>query len=401
MIQPETHPDAEILTAFAEQLVTETEREEILAHMAGCNRCRQVVFLAQQAIDAEKPAQSVGDTSDRKPFTSWFTAWRWSWIPVAALAGVVGFAVVRHMNRPSVSETRAALNAAPAQLPKGTASSKSVPSPNPPQQPAHAESKQKAAGPEFPNRDAGRDQKSLDKKDEYTAQKNERSKETDSLAAATSQDSASSINGSPEGRAKSSAIGGPIAQNQAQQQSYAQLQQNYANEDRQAKVLADSANKPASSAIRASAASQTVAVEAGGGPVPVSPAPLAAPMAPAVQTENESVAVSGKNLAKLKAEASALPSKLGVLSQAALGKRMIALDTAGSVFASDDAGSHWAPVKMQWTGRAVLLKATPVGQIAGNVLSQPVAQFELVTDKLEAWISTDGKSWTLKGIGSK
>jgi hypothetical protein len=119
-----------------------------------------------------------------------------------------------------------------------------------------------------------------------------------------------------------------------------------------------------------------------------------------MQTESESVAVSGKNLAKL--ETSALPSKLGVLSQAALGRRMIALDTAGSVFASDDAGKHWGPVNMEWTGRAVLVKATSVsGQIAGNVLSQPAAHFELVTDKVETWISTDGKSWTLKGTGSK
>jgi hypothetical protein len=401
MIQPGTHPDAEILTAFAEQLVPETEREEILAHMAECSRCREVVFLAQQAIDAEKPARSVAGIPDRKLFTGWFVAWRWSWVPVAALAGVVGFAVVRHMNRPSVSETRMAQNAGPAQMTEGMAPSKSAPTPNASQQPSRAEAKQKPTAPELSNRAAGLDREALDKKGEYAAQKkDERSKETDSLAAASSQQSASSINGSLEGRAKSSAIGGPMAQNQAQQQNYVQLRQDYANEDRQANVVADSANKPASSGIQPSGASQTVAVEAGGGPVPMSPAPTAAPRVSTMQTESESVAVSGKNLAKL--ETSALPSKLGVLSQAALGRRMIALDTAGSVFASDDAGKHWGPVNMEWTGRAVLVKATSVsGQIAGNVLSQPAAHFELVTDKVETWISTDGKSWTLKGTGSK
>jgi hypothetical protein len=80
---------------------------------------------------------------------------------------------------------------------------------------------------------------------------------------------------------------------------------------------------------------------------------------------------------------------------------MIALDTAGSAFASDDAGKHWAPVKMEWTGRAVIVKAEPPsGLFTGNVLSQPAAHFELLTDKLETWISTDGKSWRLKAPDS-
>jgi len=192
-----------------------------------------------------------------------------------------------------------------------------------------------------------------------------------------------------------------MAQNQVQQQNNARMQQNYADENRQAKVLADSANKPASSAIQPGTASQTVTVDAGGGPVPVSPAPSAAPAVTTMQTESETVAVSGKSPAKLKAKTSALPSKLGVVSEAALGKKMIALDTAGSVFASDDAGKHWAPVKMEWTGRAVTVKAAPAsGLLTGSVLSQPAAHFELVTDKLETWISTDGKSWRLKARDS-
>jgi len=402
MIQPGAHPDAEILTAFAEQLVTDTEREQILTHMAECSRCREVVFLAQQAIQIEEPASSVAANPLHKPSTGWFSGWRWSWVPVAALAGVVGFAVVRHMNRATVSETRMALDAAPAQVEESTASSKSAPVSKPPQQPSRAESKQKAAISGLPDRDTGRDRQSLDKKAEYAARKkDERPKETDSLASANSELSASSGHGALDARAKSSGLGGPMAQNQVQQQNNAQLQQNYANEDRQAKVLADSANKPASSAIQPGTASQTVTVDAGGGPVPVSPAPSAAPAVTTMQTESETVAVSGKSLAKLKAKTSALPSNLGVVSEAALGKKMIALDTAGSVFASDDAGKHWAPVKMEWTGRAVTVKAAPAsGLLTGSVLSQPAAHFELVTDKLETWISTDGKSWRLKARDS-
>jgi hypothetical protein len=51
--QLDLHPDAESLNAFAEQALGERERGEILAHLAGCGRCRQVVFLAQEAAAME------------------------------------------------------------------------------------------------------------------------------------------------------------------------------------------------------------------------------------------------------------------------------------------------------------------------------------------------------------
>ncbi len=46
------HPDAESLSAFAEQALGERERAEVLAHLAVCGRCRQVVALAREAADA-------------------------------------------------------------------------------------------------------------------------------------------------------------------------------------------------------------------------------------------------------------------------------------------------------------------------------------------------------------
>jgi hypothetical protein len=277
------------------------------------------------------------------------------------------------------------------------APSKAAVTPSPePSAPAREEPRHKSSAPARLDRGAELDRKSLSDKDGVAAQKkDELAESTDSLSAAAPKVTGGAVHGTFEARAKSSAIGGPMAQNQVQQQNNAQLQQNYANEDRQTKVLADSAKKPAPSAIQAHSASETVTLEAGGGPVPVSPAPSSAPVFPAMQAE--SVAVSGKNLGKLKAAESALPSNLGIVSQAAVGKRMIAIDTAGSVFQSDDAGKHWATVNTQWTGRAVLVKPIPAsGQVAGNVLSQPAVQFELLTDTFETWTSTDGKIWTLK-----
>ena len=99
------HPDAESLTAFAEQLLPAAERDEILAHMATCSRCREVVFLAQKATGeddlATVPVFADGaDASGRR----WFANWRWTWVPIAALVGIVSVAVALHFRNAAQPE---------------------------------------------------------------------------------------------------------------------------------------------------------------------------------------------------------------------------------------------------------------------------------------------------------
>jgi hypothetical protein len=403
MIQPGTHPDAEILTAFAEQLTTTEEREEILAHMAACSQCREVIFLAQKAIDAEKPARSAALVPNRKAYTSWFTALKWSWIPVAALAGVVGFAVVRHMNRASDSETRMAQALAPPAVVQSSPATKaptSEPEERQPSRPSRGEAKQKQAERERSDRDAVVDRKSLDKRDDAVERKkDEEVRETDQMSAAALKDTGSSNHGVLGGRAKTSGIGGPMAQNQVQQQNNAQLQ-NYANEDRQASVSADSANKPAPATIGPGGSSQSATIQASGGPMPVSPAPSAAP--PVSTAQMESARLSAGNLEKRKAAYPVLPSKLAMTSEATSADRTIAIDTAGSLFLSENTGKRWQPISPQWAGRAVAVKAVePVIGEVGGLLKQSNAQFELTTDKHETWVSNDGKTWTLREAAGK
>ena len=79
------HPDADLLTAFAEHALGGPERELVLAHLAVCVACREVVSLAlpQEAEMVEVAA----------PSGSWF---RWPmlrWTAVAATVIVVGAAV--------------------------------------------------------------------------------------------------------------------------------------------------------------------------------------------------------------------------------------------------------------------------------------------------------------------
>lgn len=44
--RPESHPDADLLTAFVEHSLTTREQEQVLGHLATCANCREVVALA-------------------------------------------------------------------------------------------------------------------------------------------------------------------------------------------------------------------------------------------------------------------------------------------------------------------------------------------------------------------
>ena len=77
------HPDIDSLNAFVEGVLQEDERLQCLAHLAECDRCREVVFLAQEPRSvavAPRPAFS---------WRRWFAP-----IPVLAATAVVCIALV-------------------------------------------------------------------------------------------------------------------------------------------------------------------------------------------------------------------------------------------------------------------------------------------------------------------
>ncbi len=47
----QAHPDADVLTAFAEQALSATERDGVLEHLARCGDCRELIALALPAAD--------------------------------------------------------------------------------------------------------------------------------------------------------------------------------------------------------------------------------------------------------------------------------------------------------------------------------------------------------------
>jgi hypothetical protein len=88
-VTAESHPDADLLTAFAEQSLTGRERDHVLQHLALCGDCREAVVLALPGeVELLKPAAG-GTNWLRWPGLHW-SVLRWA----AVAAGMVLIASV-------------------------------------------------------------------------------------------------------------------------------------------------------------------------------------------------------------------------------------------------------------------------------------------------------------------
>ena len=400
-IQPGMHPDAESLAAFAEQLLPAAEREQILAHMSACGRCREVVFLAQQAAEGDRTAAATAGDAPIKPRTSWFS-WRWAWIPAAACAGLIGVVGVQH-HRHAATETQTAANVTSADALRATERPKEErQSPDAQNEPIPSK-RTKVSGvvakreiaPQTLRRDEA---KMLDEK-KPTDQKDLAPGSASRAMVLTPGVAGGSIHGTMAARAKTSSIGGPSAANQFQQQNAANQQ----NTLQQAQsVQLDAANNAVGAADAPRSASETVTVQAES----AAPAPPAAsapqPQANVIPTTKQDDAVPLAGFAGIsKKQKASLPSGLEALSEASDAGRTLALDTKGALFLSEDGGKHWKPVRTQWTGRALLVRGVSAADKGVALKISPTVKFELVTDDLQTWVSADGNIWTLQNMSGK
>jgi hypothetical protein len=370
------HPDADSLSAFAEELLPAGEREQILAHMSTCARCREVIFLAWQAAAEDLPVPEP----QRALRPSWFGGWRWAWIPAAAFALLFGFAVVLHFNRKS-SQQQEAANLAQTMQP--------------------AASPQIASGPAARHEQAAENAKSFSAATKLIAPEKRQSGSAESKesmhgyavalgkAAPTIAPlpgiSGGSVHGDVAARASSSPTGGPIVGNQLQQ-SALQPQDQLLTAQNSSRL---DANKPA-------ATSETVSVSAQPQPqvAPAMPAPASTQLSYA-PTARRKLELSAAAVGQLKKTAAiSLPNGAVPLSTAVADHRIVAIDTSGALFLSIDNGKNWQPIPTQWTGRAVLLRTVPDAIAGAAQQNAATTHFELVTDKLQTWISNDGKTWT-------
>src|SRR5208282_5878525 len=93
------HPDADVLTAFAEQALSATERDGVLEHLACCGDCRQLIALALPAADRAAAPVAVDTQADRatpipwKAERGWMAAHKFDWPTLRWAALAAGVAV--------------------------------------------------------------------------------------------------------------------------------------------------------------------------------------------------------------------------------------------------------------------------------------------------------------------
>jgi hypothetical protein len=87
--RPDSHPDANLLTAFAEQALGDVDRQQVLEHLTQCGECREIVWLAVPPVEAA----NVVPERVSAPWLSW-PVLRWG--AAVACVVVVGAAVSLH-----------------------------------------------------------------------------------------------------------------------------------------------------------------------------------------------------------------------------------------------------------------------------------------------------------------
>jgi Carboxypeptidase regulatory-like domain len=116
--------------------------------------------------------------------------------------------------------------------------------------------------------------------------------------------------------------------------------------------------------------------------------------------QTESAAMVGTIAAHVKV------GKQPIVSSATSGKVELVVDSAGTVFLSENAGGHWKKLKPEWQGRAIKLStvasslgsagdsvAVSAGVAAGRGAAVTSPRFQLTTSSGELWVSADGKHW--------
>ncbi len=91
------HPEADVLTAFAEQSLRGRERDRVLEHLSRCGECREVVSLAL-------PASEFAEVAVKPTRAGWLTwpAMRWG-LAAAGFVVVASLAMVLHRRQESIA----------------------------------------------------------------------------------------------------------------------------------------------------------------------------------------------------------------------------------------------------------------------------------------------------------
>ena len=321
VFQSGQHPDADQLSAFAEQALPAHEQEATLAHLAICAECRAVIALSlppeQVAKPAEKPARRA-----------WFRGWNLAWSSAAAVAALA--LVLVYIHHASVARSRpdkhAEIAVAPppapiAPLPQKQAS---------PSGSRNAMQAREENAPRAVNGNAG-------------ALNGPQEAPRGARPTARMQPKA----GGGGGGGSKSSIGEDVLK-----QSFTEAEGRDRNAPspgakEKAKMLAPPATENHLAANKRRDQDHGAFATAGSG-----------------FSVNKA---SGRAALDAASSGQPLPSGLPILSIAEHGRQMLALDTAHALFLSEDAGGHWRAVAAPWKARAVTVSlVTPPARAAAR-----------------------------------
>ena len=453
MAQPDLHPDADALNAFVEHALSGAERARIVAHVAGCERCRDIVFLAQSAAGPEFTS-APAPRPDQSPsqggtwFSHAFAKWRVALIPAAALASV-GAIVLWFQLRPAPARLETAKLA-----PQTATATPALEQETPPTAPAspdlYAGSVPQSVAPSKSNQ-AGQTPRRQPKPPIPPAvgltEMNQSLVAPDSVAAPGQTRAASPIH--LDGHSASLARYAPpepvsppsVTTFSAARTAVAPQREEAANKLANAEATTQAQVAPPPAVPPAPPSSTSVEVQGDLLSSPIGwPSPVAAQSQPGTELAPQPTEFALMGLSRR----AKLPSGLNSVSSAALLSRLVAVDSAGSVFFSQDGGKRWETVPAQWGGKALVVKAPPLtlqkletatevnrppvsaeaplassaAQVAipapttppsptganGAAANKPLPPakaaprapellFRLVTDRHEVWVSADGKAW--------
>jgi len=416
------HPDAESLSAFSEQALGERERALVLAHLAVCGRCREVVALASEAADA---GEGIAAAPPRKAIAAnaWWKQWRLVWVPTAVVAAFAAASISVYIERPdrhaanikiaeqspnpsatpppAAAPTEQAKVEAPAAEPPAAAAP-ATPAAHPAKR-AHSgqEERVPAAAPpavaeQMPSPSRTREPGTMNQAEAY------REMRQPPHAEATPAPPELIAGSMSPAESQSNSSEGDEEKKQAERRRQAEVDRSQMRslKARTAPFAGHGAN-----VARPADATQTVTVAA-------APSLETQPAAPAEPAPMLGIKSSGD--VTTPAEPIQLPSGLAAVSIASGRHFLLVIDEAGALFLSEDRGVTWERVTKQWMGRAVAVRrqardhgapqadstaqnGTTSGSSADTGDAPSLIEFfELSNDKNETWVSADGRTWTPK-----
>ncbi|MGA1981514.1 MAG: zf-HC2 domain-containing protein [Acidobacteriaceae bacterium] len=413
LFQPGQHPDADQLNAFAEHALPLHEQQATLAHLAACADCRAVVYLAQSAV-LETSAQPQPVAAPRP----WFSGWMLAFPAAAALACLI-LLTVHLRNAANANNQIAVVNPAqadktpplppPAPLPEPAVSSKSAPAPvRTPQ--AMAAPSPRAFGMAKQPEMAAAANAPLEKKSFHGAMTGASYAPVPPPPAAAAPADTIATDAPPQ----LAGIGGNAPRRELRSAS-SQYDTGRAQAQQAPPLPPPPPPANANSGIYGGTGQTNLNENYIEGVPTSSASPQAVTGSAADAVTVGALAMDTGAAATSQAkQLPVLPSHLPALSISSNAHRQLAIDTAGALFRSEDAGSTWQPVPVQWTGRAIRVALVPspnahlLGRSAGSLSGPlPAAKaaaatspqpptFELTTDSGDHWISTDGQAWTRK-----